>query len=168
VTRNGRAVKVRKTFKREAEASPGARTLLRLLIETLRPAKRDGRTVAGALAEFVEGMKSGEVRPRRRASYKPATVRSYDQHVRVRIADSVLGAIRVGEVARPDVQAFVDERLAAGDAPGTVANALCPVQASYSRAQDRGELGIIPPPGWTCRTGLRNRSGSHPPTRRRD
>ena len=145
VTRQGTRSKVAKRFRHKADAkawrvdASGA-----LKAGTLGTGRQDSRTLSEALSEFVAGMRSGEVRPRRRLVYKPATVRSYDQHVRRRIEDSSLGAMRVSEVTRLDVQAWADERLAAGDAPGTVANALCPIQAFYRRALIRGELGVNP------------------------
>lgn len=145
VRRNGKHAKVRKTFRRESEArSWRADAIGAANRGGLRPIKRDTRTLAEAMTEFVAGMRSGEVRPRRRASYKPATVRTYDQHVRLYVEPSALGAMRVSEVGRLDVQAFADELLASGLAPGTVSNVLNPIQAFYRRAEDRGTLAINP------------------------
>jgi integrase len=145
VRRNGQRVKVRKTFKREAEARGWrADAVAAAKRGALRPVRHDARTLVEALEQFVAGMDAGEIRPRRRLAYKPATVRSYGQHLRVRITGSHLGGLRVAEVTRADVQAWVDERLAAGDAPGTVANALCPIQAFYRRAVTQGALAANP------------------------
>jgi Phage integrase, N-terminal SAM-like domain len=106
--------------------------------------RRDTRTLAGALAEFVAGMYVGSVRPKGRRAYKPATVRSYSQQLRVYIEPSRLGAMKVGDVTRADVQAFADDLLADGLSPGTVSNVLSPIQAFYRRAEDREEIGYNP------------------------
>jgi integrase len=147
VRRNGKPVKVRKTFARESEAkSWRADALAAANRGALRPAKRDTRTLAEGVEDFVEKMKSGEVRPKRRAAYKPATIRTYDQHVRLYLADSHLGQTRVTEVSKPDVQEFADGLLAEL-APGTVANVLNPIQAFYRQEVARGRLGINPAQG---------------------
>jgi integrase len=145
VTRNGRPGKVRRTFRRhgDAKAWRGDATGKANRGE-LRPVRRDTRTVADALAELVEGMRIGTVRPPRRERYKPATIRSYDQAVRRHLADSDLGALRVADVRRSDVQAFADELLADELAPATVANALCVVQVFYRREVTAERLATNP------------------------
>ncbi len=135
VTRNGKRHKMRRTFGTETEARAWrTEALAAVQAGALRPSRRDGRRLGSALEEFVDGMRTGLVRPRRRERYKPATVRSYEQHVRLRILDSPLGGMRVCDVTTDDVQAWVNARLAEGDSPGTVANALCPVQRFYRRS----------------------------------
>lgn len=137
--------KVRRTFasRREAEmwradAKAAANR------GTLRPLRRDTRTLAEALAEFVGGMEVGTVRPKNRARYKPNTIRSYERAVRNYIEPAGLGAIRVTDVQRADVQDFADQLLAEGLAPGTVTNILNAVQAFYRRAIDRDQLAHNP------------------------
>ncbi len=137
--------KVRKTFAREAEAkSWRADALAAANRGALRPIRRDARTLAEALAEFVAGMEAGTVRPKNRARYKPNTIRSYERAVRNYIEPSRLGAIRVGDVQRADVQQLADELLAQGLAAGSASNILNPVQAFYRRAIDRDELANNP------------------------
>ena len=117
------------------------------LIESKRGALRlgrDPRTVAVALTRFVEGMQEGKIRPRGRERYKPATIRGYEQHVRRRIAPSPLGALKITDVRRRDVQDFADELLAAGLCPSSVSNALNPLQVFYRRAIDREEVAYNP------------------------
>lgn len=136
--------KIRRTFARKieaelwradarADASRGA----------LRPAA-DHRRLGQALAEHVAGMRSGTVRPKGRAAYKPNTIRSYEQAVSAHIAGSAIGGAKVGEIRRQDVQAFADELLASGLEAATVSNILNPVQAFYRRAMDRDELAYNP------------------------
>jgi integrase len=124
----------------------------------LRPVRKDTRSLAEALAEFVAGMATGTVRPKGRGGYKPATVRSYSQQLRVYIEPSALGALKVTEVTRADVQAFADELLAAGLSAGTVSNALNPIQAFYRRAEDREEIAFNP----TQRIDLPGNSSGRP------
>lgn len=148
VKRDGRNVKLTKTFPagQQAAAKAWRTDAIHAAARGAAP-RRDGRTLAAALRAFVDGMKVGENRPQRRVSYKPATIRSYDQHLRKRIEDSSFGLLRVTDVRLADVQDFVDARLAEGDSPATVANALCVVQAFYRRAVKRGELAFNPASG---------------------
>jgi integrase len=151
--------KVRKTFAREAEARSWRTDALAAASRgALRSVKRDGRTLAVALREFVDGMGEGTVRPKNRERYKPATVRGYDQHLRLRIAPSKLGELKVTEAQRADVQALADELLAGGLSATTVNNVLNPIQAFYRRAQDRGEVAHNP----TERIDLPNSSSRRP------
>ena len=137
--------RVTKTFPKEAEAK-GWRADAKRAVDTgrLRTAERDGRNLAVALAEFVAGMRRGTVRPKRRERYKPNTVRSYDQSVRVHIAPAPISRMKVEEVRRPDLQDFADELLASGLGGGTVSNIFNPIQAFYRRAVDREELSYNP------------------------
>lgn len=137
--------KVRKTFRREAEAkSWRADALAAANRGALRPSSRDTRTVGEALSEFVEEMKAGTARPKGKARYKPATIRSYEQSLRRYIQPSGLGAMRISEVQRTDVQALADELLVAGLDAATVSNVLNPLQAFCRRAEDRGLLAHNP------------------------
>jgi integrase len=106
----------------------------------LRTTRRDTRTLAAALGEFVDGMKSGTVRPKGRAAYKPNTVRAYERALVNHLEGSELARLKVAEVRRADVQALADELLAEGLAPGTVSNVLNPVHALYRRLIDRDVL----------------------------
>lgn len=137
--------KVRKTFSREAEAkSWRADALITAERGGLRPIRRDGRTLSVALRDFVDGMGAGTIRPKGRERYKPNTVRSYERVLRVHIEPSAVAAIKISEVRRRDLQALVDDLLAAGLSPGTVSNVLNPVQAFYRWAIDRDELTYNP------------------------
>lgn len=149
VTRRGSICRERgrrsKTFTRKSEAKAWRADALAAANQgTLRPVGRDGRTLAAALREFIDGMGEGTVRPKNRERYKPATVRGYDQHLRLRIAPAKLGSLKVAEVQRSDVQTLVDELLANGLSASTVNNVLNPIQAFYRRAQDRDEVAHNP------------------------
>jgi integrase len=141
--RDGR--KIKRAFRREADAKTWRTdALVALSAGTLRPARRDSRTLSLALTEFVAGMVAGTVRPKGRGAYKPNTVRSYDRAVRSYIEPSALGRLKVADVRRRDVQVFADELLGSGLAPATVWNVLNPIQTFYRRAIDRDELAYNP------------------------
>jgi len=134
-----------KTFRRESEARSWRADQKRAADKgALRSTTRDGRSLAEALAQFVTGMRQGAVRPKRRERYKPNTIRSYDQSVRVHIAPAPIGSLKVEEVRRRDLQDFADELLASGLGGGTVSNIFNPIQAFYRRAIDREELSYNP------------------------
>jgi integrase len=63
--------------------------------------------------------------------------------MRRRVLDE-LGAIRVTEVRRPDVQGFVDRLIAKGLSPSTIQVTLLPLRALFRRALSRGELAVNP------------------------
>jgi integrase len=133
--------RVTKTFTREAEAkSWRAETKRAVDRGTLRVAAHDARTLAVALRQFIAGMQAGTIRPKGREHYKPNTIRSYERALRVHIAPSAVGGIKVADVRRRDLQALVDELLAGELSAGTVGNVLNPIQAFYRRAVDRDEL----------------------------
>jgi integrase len=140
--RDGR--KIRKTFRQRSEAKSWRGEAVAALSKgRLASASSERRSLYEVLVEFVAGMKSGEVRPRGRQSYKPNTVRSYERAIRLRLRDSELGSLRPAEVRRSDVQAFADELLAIMS-PGSASNILNPLQAYYRRAVRREELSANP------------------------
>jgi integrase len=136
--------KIRKTFRHRSEAKTWRGEAL-VAISRARPlsASVERRSLYEVMVEFVEGMKTGEVRPRGRDRYKPNTVRSYERAVRLRLRDSELGTLRPADVRRSDVQAFADELLAVMSS-GSASNNLNPLQAYYRRAIRREELDFNP------------------------
>jgi integrase len=139
--------KIRKTFRRELEAkSWRAEALTAVKKGAFARTPRDNRTLSEALAEFVAGMASGEVRPRGRERYKPNTIRSYERAIRLHLRDSELGSLGPGEVRRSDVQAYADGLLAVMSA-SSASNALNPLQAYYRRSVYREERTTNPTEG---------------------
>jgi integrase len=133
--------RVTKTFPRKAEAKSWRAEAKRAADRgTLRATPQDARTLALALRQFIAGMQAGTIRPKGRERYKPNTIRSYERALRVHIAPSTVGGIKVADVRRRDLQALADELLAAELSAGTVGNVLNPIQAFYRRAVDRDEL----------------------------
>jgi len=137
--------RVTKTFRRKAEARSWRAEAKRAADKgTLRAPARDVRTLAGALRQFIAGMEAGTIRPKGRERYKPNTIRSYERALRVHIAPTGVGGIKVADVRRRDLQALADELLGTGLSIGTVSNVLNPIQAFYRRAIDRDELTYNP------------------------
>ena len=137
--------RVTKTFRRKAEANTWRVEAKRAADRgTLRAQARDSRTLAGALRQFIAGMEAGTIRPKGRERYKPNTIRSYERALRVHIAPTDAGGIKVADVRRRDLQALADELLGTGLSIGTVSNVLNPIQAFYRRAIDRDELTYNP------------------------
>ena len=73
--------------------------------------------------------------------YKPSAIRGYEQALRDRILPD-LGAAKLSDVARADLQDLADRSLAAGLDPSTIRNALMPLRAIYRRAVARGEVAV--------------------------
>lgn len=139
--------KIRRTFKTKREAkSWRAEALTAARMGELRQTPKDSRTLYEALVDFIAGMESGEVRPKKKEGYKPNTIRSYERAVRLRYKDSEVGALRPAEVRRSDVQSFADELLATVSVH-SASNILNPLQAFYRRANDREELANKPTEG---------------------
>jgi integrase len=149
--------KVRRTFKTKREAQAWRSEALTAARKgELRRAPKDSRTVYEALVDFVAGMESGEVRPKKKERYKPNTIRSYERAVRLRYKDSELGALRPSEVRRADVQRFADDLLATLSGH-SASNVLNPLQAFYRRATDREELANEPTKGIDLPSGSSKR-----------
>jgi integrase len=137
--------RITKTFRREAEAKSWRADAKRAADNgTLRAVPRDARALAEALREFIVGMQAGTVRPKGRERYKPNTIRSYERALRVHIAPTGVGRIKVGDVRRRDLQALADELLGTGLSIGTVSNVLNPIQAFYRWEIHRDELTYNP------------------------
>jgi integrase len=140
--------KVRKTF-----AGPGARTdakkwraagIVALSKGTLRAPSPT--TVAQAWKSWHDGAVDGSIRTRSGDPYKPATLRGYEIAMRRRVIPD-LGAVRLSDVRRVDLQDLVDRLLADGADASTIRNTLMPLRAIYRRAVGRGEITVSPTAG---------------------
>jgi site-specific recombinase XerC len=85
-------------------------------------------------------------------SSSPATegasdaVGAYEAALRLRVPPE-LGAARLTEVTRVDVQDLVDALLASGLNASTIRVTMLPLRAIYKRAAARGDVAIIPTTG---------------------
>jgi hypothetical protein len=98
-------------------------------------------TIREAGEALIEGMRSGAVRTRKGTIYKPSAVRGYEAALKDRIYPE-LGALRVSEVQRRDVQRLADEMLAEGKDASTIRNAIMPLRVIYRRALEDGDVSV--------------------------
>jgi integrase len=98
-------------------------------------------TVREAWETWHEGARTGMIRNRSGDPYKPSALRSYAGAMRRHVLPE-LGAVRLTDLSRPDLQDFTDGLLAAGFSPSTIQVALLPMRAIFRRAIARGELAV--------------------------
>jgi integrase len=135
-------VKIRRTYKDAKEA----RTWLHDAAVarnkgTLRPPTRE--TLESAAEAFLEGMKSGAIQTRSRKPYKPSVIRGYEADLKHYVLPE-LGALRLADVRRRDLQALIDDLTGAGHSGSKVRNVVTPVQAIYRRALEDDVITVNP------------------------
>ena len=134
--------KVRKTFARESEAKAWrSEATTSAAAGKLKSATT--LTVAEAAWLWLEAADTGAVRDRAGKVFKPSTLRSYRSALRLRVLPE-FGAVRLSEIRRGDVQAFVDRLLGTGCAASTIANTLDPLRAIYRHAVRRELVAVNP------------------------
>lgn len=136
---------LRKSFPSLAEAKAwraDAQAALRRGSLTAAPSA----TLEDAASAWVAGARSGAIRNRSGDIYKPSAVRGYEQALRLRVVPA-LGGVRLAELRRAELQAFVDRLLVDGHDPSTIRNTLLPVRAIFRRALARGEVAVNPTSG---------------------
>jgi integrase len=102
--------------------------------------------LAEAATAWLHGAREGSIRNRSGDQFKPSAVRGYEQALRLRVLPD-LGAVRLSELRRTDLQDLVDRLVANGVDPSTVRNTLMPLRAIYRRAMARSEVAINPTTG---------------------
>jgi integrase len=105
-----------------------------------------GPTVEEAAEAWLEAARAGIVRNRSGEPYKPATIRSYEQNLRLRILPA-LGRERLGELSLPRLQRYVDRLAAGGLSAQTIGLSVAPLRAIYARANRLGEVNVHPTRG---------------------
>jgi integrase len=105
-----------------------------------------GPTLEEAAEAWLEAARAGIVRNRSGEAYKPATIRSYEQNLRLRILP-VLGRERLAEVSLPQLQRYVDRLAADALAAQTIGLSVAPLRAIYARANRLGEVNVNPTRG---------------------
>lgn len=97
-------------------------------------------TVQEAADQFLEDARAGVARTGRKGHrghvYKPATIRSYEKALRLRILPT-LGSMKLQEVRRKHVQALVDKLIRDGFAGSSINNTLDPLRVVFRRARSR-------------------------------
>lgn len=99
-------------------------------------------TLREAAAAWLEGARSGVIRPRTGEPYKPAALRGYERALRLRVLPE-LGGCRLADIEREDLQRFVDELIAAGASPALIEATIIPVRAIYRHALRSPSTGIV-------------------------
>jgi integrase len=101
------------------------------------------RTVAEAAAAWLEGARARTILNRSGEPYKPGVLRTYEIDLRLRVIPQ-LGAIRLSDLRRADVQAFADRLVGDGCSPSKVHSACMPLRAICRHAIERDELAVNP------------------------
>jgi integrase len=103
-------------------------------------------TLREAADAWLAGARDGTIRTRSGDEYKPSAIRGYDAALRLHLFDD-LGAAKLSEIGRADVQDLADRMLASSRDPSTIRNALMPLRVIYRRAVARGEVAVNPTTG---------------------
>lgn len=103
-------------------------------------------TLREAAEAWLDGAAEGSIRTRSGDAYKPSALRGYEQALRTRLLPD-LGAAKLADIERADVQDLADRLLAQGLDPSTIRNALMPLRAIYRRAVARGNVAVNPTTG---------------------
>ena len=98
-------------------------------------------TLTEAARQWLEGTRAGVIRNRAGDKYKPATVRAYEQSLRLHVLPE-LGSMKLSAIDRDTLQDLTDELVASGMAGSTVQVALLPVRGNFGRACRRADSGI--------------------------
>jgi integrase len=158
VTKSGkRGAKVRRTFGTHAEAKAWRSKASGI-------AKRRSRTTAPvatlkqACEEWLGECERGEARSRKKTAFKPATLRGYRRSLETYVFPD-LGARRLDEITRRDLQALVKRLNGQGLAGSTVRNTIVPLMRLFHEHRDELDdptIGLdLPEPG-----GRRERAAS--------
>ena len=102
-------------------------------------------TLRGAWEDFLAQAEARTATSRSGTPFKPATLRGYKRGWKK--IDPELGAHRLTDIRRRDVQAMVDRWAAKGMAPSTIRNSLDPLRVLYRRAVVRDLVTVNPTDG---------------------
>ena len=100
-------------------------------------------TVREAAAALIAGIGDGSILDRSGKPYKPSAIRGYAQTLNDHVLP-ILGARRLDEVRRSDVQDLIERLRRRGLKPSTIHNVLDPVRVLFRRAVRRDEILIDP------------------------
>ncbi len=104
--------------------------------------RRSTITLRDAAEDFISGAKAGAITNRSGHPYKPTTLRGYEHDIGKVVAE--IGAHRLADIRRADVQAMVDSWAAEGWEPSSIRNALDPLRVIYRRALTRDLVALNP------------------------
>jgi integrase len=116
------------------------------------------KTLREAAAQWLEGATASPptVLSRGGTPYKPSVLRSYERALRRFVLDD-LGAHRLSDIRRGDLQGLVDRLLGKGLAPATVRNVATSLRVIFRHAVEREELAFNPAAGLRLPNGHKPR-----------
>jgi integrase len=100
-------------------------------------------TLREAADALIDGMSAGRIRVRSGKPYKPSVVRGYRADLD-RYVLPELGAVRLADLRRRDLQRLVDELVSAGYSGSKVRNVVTPVRVICRVAIENDELTVNP------------------------
>jgi integrase len=134
--------KLRKTFPTQAAAaawrSDSSSAVRRKILRAPSPT-----TIEQAGLAWLEGARKGLILTRSGDPYKPAAVRAYEAALRLRVFPA-LGAERLSDITRIDLQVFVNGLQGSGIAPSTIVVTVLPLRAIYKQAMEVGDVAVNP------------------------
>jgi integrase len=138
--RDGR--KIRKSFP-TLTAAKGWRTdaLHGLRRGTFKAPTR--RTLKEAAEVWLDGAKAGAILTRGGAPFKPSVIRGYEADLKHHVYDD-LGALRLSELRRSDIQALVDRLVKDGKSASKIHNIVMPLRTICRHALERDEIIVNP------------------------
>lgn len=138
--RDGR--KIRRTFPTPSAAKGWrADALSALRRGTLKAPTR--QTLEEAAEAWLAGAKAGAVLTRGGALFKPSVIRGYEADLRRYVLDD-LGALRLADLRRSDLQALVDRLVTTQHSASKVHNIVMPLRTICRHALERDELLVNP------------------------
>lgn len=125
-----------KAWRQDAQSALRAGTMRAPTAQTLRE----------AATAWLDGARKGDIRNRSGDLYKPSTIRSYDQNLRIRVLET-LGAHRLSDLHRSDLQRFVEQLVGEGHAASTIHGSIAAVHVIFRREVSHGRLAVDPTQG---------------------
>jgi integrase len=132
--------KIRKTFATKA-AAVAWRDDSRSAVRKRALRAPSATTLREATAAWLESARAGLIRPRSGAPYKPAAVRNYERNMRLHVLPD-LGARRLSDIEREDLQRHVERMVAAGTSAALIEASVSPLRAIYRHAMKNPSSGI--------------------------
>jgi integrase len=142
--RNAKPIK--KTFKNLSAAKLWRQDALVALRKGTLSEARPKTSVKEACEAWLADARAGMIRTRGGDAFKPATLRAYEQGMRLRVYPE-LGTAPFYRVRRVHLQDLVGRLLASGTAPATINTTLGALGAIYGHAVQRDELEVSPTMG---------------------
>ena len=127
-----------------AEAKSG-RAKAQTELATGAGARPSALTLRDYWTAFIQEAKAGTATSRWREPFKPSTLRGYERGWAK--VDPELGAHRLTDIRKRDIQAMLDRWAVGGIAPSTIRNALDPLRTLYRRALARDLVPVDPTKG---------------------